>query len=161
MTALHRHRSFGFGSKPIIEVSSPAVAARLAALLNAGSAPALHADYAARASLQHVRDEVARRDRCDGRAARARVAYKAAMRVAAAGTTPQERLAALERAGVLRRKAASFAATAAKAGEKARLTLASLDPSSPESVAARAAHSALQLRVAAYRAAKAQAAVRA
>lgn len=98
MTSEKRYRSFGFGNNPIIEVSSFALAERLAASLNAGTLPALHADYRKRAKREFVRSEIRRRDWLRARIARYEFAIARAKWTAYTASSPAVRLAAIQRA---------------------------------------------------------------
>lgn len=98
MTAEQRHRSFGFGSNPIIEISSFASAQRLTQLLNDGAADALHADYDRRKHMIFVESEVRRRNWFTSRADRARRALSRATAVGLTTRSKAERAAALQRA---------------------------------------------------------------
>ena len=155
MSALKRHKSFGFGSNPVIEVSSEAVAARLVVLLNAGTAPALQADHDARKGMGFVRAEIARRNKCAARALKAKAAARRALANVATAPTPALRAAAIEKAAKQTRKARKFAETSADAAKSARQCLALLDPNSPESLAVIARREWMRERVAAFRASQA------
>lgn len=155
LSAKRRHNSFGFGSNPVVEVSSEAVAAHLAALLNAGAAPAIEADHAARARMDYVRREIARRNSCAARALKAKAAARRALANVASAPTSALRAAALNKAAAQTRKARGFAKTAADAGQSARHSLALLDPNSAESLAMVARRESMRARVEAYRASQA------
>jgi len=109
-----RSSGFGFGGPEPIEVSSLAVAERIAALLNSGKYPAWLAALKQRDHVEFVRCEVARRNRCIAGAARAKVAMRRRIAEARRTSWPALRSVLVRTACNFGAEARSFQATAAR-----------------------------------------------
>lgn len=157
MTSLQRHSSFGFNSNSIIEVSSFALAERLAALLNAGHLISLAGDYDRRSRLTFRHQEVARRNRLAGMTAAGKVAARRALTTAVHAPNRKKRAHAIDRASRFTRRAASQRKHASEIARDVVHMAALADPNSPESRARIASRAALRARVAAARLARAAA----
>jgi hypothetical protein len=154
--ALDFHRSFGFDYNQCFEVSSLALAEKLAGIMNRdGSESPIHRDLRARVRTAHMRREIARRDWCAGRAAKTRAAALRVLLRAKRATDRAARRPLLRLARELFGKAASFATTSRSAAENAAIQLELLDPHSARGVAARQRAADLKARIAAFRAQRA------
>jgi len=158
MTALKRHSSFGFNDNPIIEVSSLALAERLADLLNAGELPKLAEDYTKRNRLEYRRQDVRRRNRVAGMAVASKGAARRALRIVVHAPTKSTRAYALDRAARASRRSAAQRKHAREIATALVLQIALADPNSPESRAREAAQAERRERIAARVAAAALAA---